>query len=84
MKTVLFVLFYHYIKPQETGNRTDVRWVSVTNDEGVGLMAKTETPIEFSALYYTAEDMSNALHSYLLEENDFEKDFIKDDIDLKI
>lgn len=63
--------FVDYIKPQETGNRTDVRWVSVTNDEGVGLMAKTETPIEFSALYYTAEDMSNALHSYLLEENDF-------------
>lgn len=63
--------FVDYIKPQETGNRTDVRWVSVTNDEGFGLMAKTETPIEFSALYYTAEDLSNALHSYLLEENDF-------------
>lgn len=63
--------FVDYIKPQETGNRTDVRWVSMTNEEGVGLLAKTETPIEFSALYYTAEDLSNALHSYLLEENDY-------------
>lgn len=63
--------FIDYIKPQETGNRTEVRWVSMTNDDGVGLLAKTETPMEFSALNYTAEDLSNALHSYLLEENDF-------------
>ena len=64
--------FVDYIKPQETGNRTDTRWVSITNDDGVGLLAKaeTDTPIEFSALYYTAEDLSNALHSYQLEDKD--------------
>lgn len=62
--------FVDYIKPQETGNRTDTRWVSVTNDDGVGLLAKAEVPIEFSALYYTAEDLTNALHSYQMEEND--------------
>lgn len=64
--------FVDYIKPQETGNRTDTRWVSITNDDGVGLLAKaeTDTPIEFSALYYTAEDLSNALHSYQLEGKD--------------
>ena len=62
--------FVDYIKPQETGNRTDTRWVSVTNDNGVGLLAKAETPIEFSALYYTAEELTNVLHSYMLGEKD--------------
>ena len=45
--------FVDYIKPQETGNRTDVRWVSMTNDDGIGLLAKSSEPIEFNALAYT-------------------------------
>ena len=28
-----------YMRPQENGNKTDVRWVKLTNAEGVGLMA---------------------------------------------
>ena len=62
--------FVDYIKPQETGNRTDVRWVSLTNDDGIGLLAKSYTPIEFNALGYTPEDLTNNLHSYLLPESD--------------
>ena len=64
--------FVDYIKPQETGNRTDVRWVSLTNDEGIGLLAKAtaSAPIEFNALAYTPEELSNNLHSYMLPEND--------------
>ena len=62
--------FVDYIKPQETGNRTDVRWVSLTNDDGIGLLAKASTPIEFNALEYSPEDLTNNLHSYLLPEND--------------
>lgn len=62
--------FIDYIKPQETGNRTDVRWVSMTNEAGVGLLAKTDVPIEFSALYYTAEELTNVLHSYMLGSKD--------------
>jgi beta-galactosidase len=31
---------YHpYVRPQEFGNKTDVRWVALTNREGVGLLA---------------------------------------------
>ena len=62
--------FVDYIKPQETGNRTDVRWVSMTNDDGIGLLAKSSTPIEFNALEYTPEQLTNSLHSYLLPESD--------------
>lgn len=60
--------FVDYIKPQETGNRTGVRWVSLTNDKGVGLLAKAEQTMEFNALYYTPEQLSNYLHSYMLPE----------------
>lgn len=61
--------FVDYIKPQETGNRTDVRWVSLTNDDGVGLLAKAEgNTMEFNALRYTPEQLSNTLHSYMLPE----------------
>ena len=58
--------FIDYIKPQETGNRTDTRWVSLTNSEGAGLLAKADVPMEFSALYYTAEELTNVMHSYML------------------
>lgn len=60
--------FVDYIKPQETGNRTNVRWVSLTNDEGIGLLAKAEGAMEFNALYYTPEQLTTNLHSYLLPE----------------
>ena len=59
--------FVDYIKPQETGNRTDVRWVSLTNDDGVGLLAKAEgNTMEFNALRYTpraAEQHAPFLHA---------------------
>lgn len=58
--------YVDYIKPQETGNRTDVRWVSLTNDEGVGLLAKAEGTMEFNALYYTPEELNTNLHAYTL------------------
>ena len=58
--------FVDYIKPQETGNRIDTRWLTITNNSGIGLMAKAEDTIEFNALYYTPEQLSNSLHSYML------------------
>ncbi len=46
------------LRSQETGNRTDTHWVSVTNNDGFGLLAVAEDVMEFSALNHTAEDMS--------------------------
>ena len=31
--------YFRYIRPQETGNKTDVRWLSVSTESGVGLLA---------------------------------------------
>ena len=47
-----------YFRTQEGGNRTDTRWVSVTNNDGFGLLAVADDLMEFSAVDHTAEEMS--------------------------
>jgi beta-galactosidase len=59
--------FVDYSEPQENGNKTDVRWVSVTNDEDVGLLVVGEPLIAFSAHHYTTEDLETAKHSFEME-----------------
>ena len=45
-----------YIRPQENGNRTDVRWVALTAEDGVGLLITGDPTMEFSALHFTDDD----------------------------
>ncbi|MFN8254577.1 MAG: glycoside hydrolase family 2 TIM barrel-domain containing protein [Bacteroidales bacterium] len=42
-------LMHKYIRPQETGNRTNVRWVSLENQDGEGLKAWSDKPLNTSA-----------------------------------
>jgi beta-galactosidase len=51
----------NYIRPQENGYHTDVRWVKLTNEAGQGVMLEGMQPIGFSALHYAAEDMDPGL-----------------------
>jgi len=48
--------YYPYVRPQENGNKTDTRWITLTNNEGVGLKVEGLQPISFSALNYRPED----------------------------
>ncbi|MEM3545756.1 MAG: glycoside hydrolase family 2 TIM barrel-domain containing protein [Candidatus Bathyarchaeia archaeon] len=59
-----------YIKPQENGNKTDVRWASLTNDSGFGLLIVGMPLIEVSAHHYTIEDFEKAKHTYELKRRD--------------
>jgi hypothetical protein len=59
-----------YILPQENGNKTDVRWVALTDADGVGLLAVGSRPIEVSAHHYTTEDLTEARHTYELTRRD--------------
>ncbi len=45
-----------YIRPQENGNKTDVRWVALTNDDGLGLLAVGAPRLNVSALHHVTED----------------------------
>ena len=55
-----------YIMPQENGNKTDVRWVALRNEEGYGLLAVAEQVMEVSAHYFTAHDLAKAKHTHEL------------------
>jgi len=51
--------FYPYIRPQETGTKTDIRWWKQTNSAGRGLEFISETPFSASALHYTIESLDD-------------------------
>lgn len=68
-KSTVEDFFVEYIKPQETGNRIDTRWVALTNDNGIGIIAKADPTMEFNALSYSPEQLSNALHPYMLNKD---------------
>ncbi len=51
---------YHpYIRPQEFGNKTDVRWMSLKNDEELGLLIVGEEPLSMSAWQILYEDIEH-------------------------
>ena len=54
--------FFPYIRPQETGNRTDVRWMTLTNNSGSGLMVVGMPEIEVNASQYTFDELESKKH----------------------
>jgi len=48
-----------YIRPQENGYKTDVRWLSLTDDNGTGILVSGDPLICFSALNYTHDDFES-------------------------
>ncbi|WP_350285811.1 glycoside hydrolase family 2 TIM barrel-domain containing protein [uncultured Croceitalea sp.] len=64
--------FYEYIRPQESSNKTDVQWFTITNTKGRGFyVASDSTDLSISAWPYTTEDIEKALHTYDLKPRDF-------------
>lgn len=51
--------FYPYIRPQETGTKTDIRWWKQLNSAGCGLQVVAEAPFSASALHYTIEALDD-------------------------
>ena len=53
----------HYLVPQECGNRTGVRFLSVENNRGEGLRFESvKEPFEMSVLPYSAMELEEAMH----------------------
>jgi beta-galactosidase/beta-glucuronidase len=59
-----------YVVPQENGNKTDVRWVALTNADGVGLLAVGMPLLNVSAHHFTTQDLTQATHTYELKRRD--------------
>ena len=60
-----------YVRPQENGNKTDVRWVALTNDKGTGLLAVGLPLLSVSAWPYSMDDLEKATHINELPMRDF-------------
>ena len=67
--------FYSYIRPQENGTKTDIRWWKMLDRSGSGVQIVAEAPFSASALHYTIESLDEGLekqqgHSPEVEEAD--------------
>ena len=63
--------FTNYVYAQETGNKTDVRWMAVTDADGDGLLVDAQDHLlEMSALNCTQEALEAAGHPYQIERTD--------------
>ena len=63
-------LIHEYVRPQENANRTDVRWLMLTNNDGVGLLVKGTEPLSVSAWPYSMDALEAAGHVHELARQD--------------
>ena len=56
-----------YIAPQEHGHHGDVRWLTLTDEQGRGIKVTARPTIGFSASHFTAADLTAARHTVDLE-----------------
>ncbi|MDF2922334.1 MAG: bgaM [Paenibacillaceae bacterium] len=55
-----------YLRPQECGNKTGVRWAELRNAQGAGLRIEGSPVVELNVLPYTPEELELADHAYKL------------------
>ena len=65
-------VFYNYAYPQETGNRTDTRWLKLyTDNKKEGLVVQGNPVFAFSVWPYSAKNIEEAKHPYNLIDQGF-------------
>lgn len=67
--------FFPYVRPQENGTKTDIRYMTLLNSSGSGLKVVSEAPFSASALHYSIESLDEGWqkengHSSLVEKQD--------------
>ena len=67
--------FYSFIRPQENGTKSDIRWWNQVNKSGNGIQFVADAPFSASALYYSIESLDEGLaksnrHSELVEKSE--------------
>ncbi|WP_462318513.1 beta-galactosidase, LacZ type [Marinilabilia sp.] len=53
--------YWPYLRPQENGNKTDVRWLSISNNQGVGLLFTGHQLLEVSAHHNILQDFESPM-----------------------
>jgi beta-galactosidase len=75
--------YVKYVSPQENGYKTDVRWVALTQKNGVGLLAVGQPTLCFSALPYSIKDLTQESRGTKHPTDLEERNFIEFNIDYK-
>jgi len=71
-----------YIRPQENGNKTDVRWLKLSNNDGLGIMITGLSLLSVSAHHNTIEDFDYDRAKYNRHTSDIKKrDLVRINID---
>ena len=59
-----------YSRPQENGNKVDVRWVAITDAAGTGLLFKGEPLLSVGARHYSKKEIENARYSFQMHRSE--------------
>lgn len=62
--------FVPYLRPQECGNKTEVRWAAITDHRGMGLRITGAPTVELNALPFTPRELEEHDHVYKLPPSD--------------
>ena len=61
-KTTPERMFHYYVVPQSTGNRTDVRWLQLTDEHGKGCWIEANSFFQFSTFPFSDVILEKARH----------------------
>ena len=63
-------LWVEYARPQENGNRSEVRWLTLSDDTGQGLRISGMPEFNFAARRYSRQAMESAAYSFEMERSE--------------
>ena len=63
--------FVNYARPQENGNKSEIRWAKFYKPDGNGFLIQGESLLNFSFRKYTTSQLNDATHPYQLKANPF-------------
>ena len=61
--------YYPYIRPQENGNKTDIRWASISDEKGSGILIYGLPTFNLSAHQYSLDNLTKATHTHMIKDD---------------
>lgn len=69
-KSTVHDMYEPYLMPQDYGLRTDVRWLQLTTDKGIGMQFRMNEYFNFNIYPYSTDNLTKAMYTYQLQEQD--------------
>jgi beta-galactosidase len=69
-ETKISAHYVPYLVPQDYGNKSDVRWLTITNEEGIGFFINGVEQLNISAQEYSMDNLTRAMYPFQLIKQD--------------